>query len=420
MDNRNFLKSINILYVEDDEEISFRINSILEKICNNVIVANNGQEGVDKFIEAKNNDIAIDVIITDINMPKKNGLAMIEEIKEIDDEVPFILTTAYSNSEFLLKAINFGVVHYAVKPIDLQELIVQIQNVCETRLKLKMIKHKNDELLEYLHLIDQVAIVSKLDLDGNYTFVNDIFSQISGYSEKEIIGQNKDKIMHSDMPKVVYSEILDIIKSGHKWTGKLKNKNKDDKDFFTKTTIIPNYDINRGGIVEYVEISFLITVDEQEKRDFRKKVIQNIQESKRQNYVARKMIDDLQEKLKNYQHFDILEETLLKERESTRKFKRQSKYYEIQLDIVNKDKENIKTESNKNVQNIAKQLSLVKHKKDLYYSKAGELKEELLKRVEYCDTLNKRIKDQTKMIRDLRDVIDHRENQLDNKRKKIA
>lgn len=420
MNSLSFLKTVNVMYVEDDEEISYRIKSILEKICNKVIVANNGQEGIDKFIEAKNDDIEIDVIISDINMPKKNGLEMIKEIKELDNDVPFILTTAYSNSDFLLKAINFGVVHYAVKPVDLQELIKQIQHVCETRSKLKMIKHKNDELLEYLHLIDQVAIVSKIDLEGNYTFINEIFSQASGYVSEEIIGKSKDTVMHSDMPKVIYKDILNIIKAGHKWTGKLKNKNKNGDEYFTKTTIIPNYDINRGGIVEYVEISFSITVDEQEKRNFRKKVMQNIQETKRQNFVARRIIDDLQEKLKNYQHFDILEETLLREREKTRRLKRQSKYYEIQLEIVNKDKELILEETNKNVQNIAKQLSIVKHKKELYYSKAGELKEELLKRVEYCDNLNKRITEQTKMIRDLRDVISHRENQLESKNKKIA
>ena len=178
--------------------------------------------------------------------------------------------------------------------------------------------------------------------------------------------------------------------------------------------------MNSGEIIEYIEISFVITVDEQEKREFKKKVIQNIKETKRQNFVARKMIDELQEKLSKYKHVDILEETILNERKKTKKFKRQSQYYEMQLSVVNMDKKIIRDEANKNVQNIARQLKSIKHNRDLYQGKAGDLKEELVKRIDYCNTLNNRITDQTKIIRDLRDVIDHREKQLEAKKKKIA
>lgn len=420
MNNKAFLKSLNILYVEDDEEIRFRIKGILERIFNKVIVANDGQEGIDHFIHAQNCDITIDVIVSDISMPKKTGLEMIREIRAMDKEVPFIFTTAYSNSEYLLDAINCGVAYYAVKPIDLSELINQIHEVCESQSRLRMIGHKNDELLEYMQLIDQVALVSKIDLDGNYVFVNEIFCQTSGYNKEELLGKNKDIVMHNDIPKVLCEELWNTIKSGHKWSGKLKNRTKDDNDYFTKTTVVPNYDINRGGIVEYVEISFLITVDEQEKREFRKKVMQNIQETKRQNYVARNMINELQDKLKRFQHIDILEETLINEREKTKKLKRQSKYYEIQLEIVNRDKEYIKHTTNKNVQRMSEELTRVKYKKDVYYGKANDLKDELTERMEFCENLNRRIKEQSKIIRNLKDVISYRESQLEKNDIKIA
>jgi len=147
------------MYVEDDQEISEKMKSIFDKIFNTTIVATNGEEGVNKFLECKNSDVQIDVIISDINMPKISGLDMIKKIKEIDNEVPFILTTAYSDQEYLLKAINYGVVHYSIKPINLKELIRHVEEVCEAKYKLKIIENKNNELLEYLHIIDQVEMV---------------------------------------------------------------------------------------------------------------------------------------------------------------------------------------------------------------------------------------------------------------------
>jgi len=422
MESVKFLKTLNILYVEDDLYIREKVKSVFDQIFNIVEVAANGQEGFDKFVQCKDDDNQIDVIISDINMPKLSGLEMIKKIRSVDKDVPFILTTAYSSSNFLLEAIEYGVSHYAIKPVDLKELIGQIEEICSAKYKIKFIENKNNELLEYMHIIDQVAVVSKIDLEGNYTFVNDIFCHASGYNREELIGKRRDITIHKDMPKEVYKELWNSLCSGNKWSGKLKNCSKDKNEYFTKSTIMPFYDMHTGEIIEYIEISFVITVDENEKREFRKKVMHNIQETKRQNFVARNMIDDLQAKLEKFKHVGLLEETIMAEREKTKRFKRQSKYYEIQLDIVNKDKEIIQEEASRNVQNIAKQLQNLKYKKDMYSGKVSDLKEELNKRVDYCNTLSVRIKDQAKMIRDLRDVIQHRENQLENKNKnkKIA
>lgn len=420
MESAIFLKTLNVMYVEDDISIREKVASIFDQIFNIVVIASNGEEGYNSFMKCREDDIKIDVIVSDINMPKLSGLQMIKKIREVDKDVPFILTTAYSSSNFLLEAIEYGVSHYAIKPVDLRELMKQIGEVCLANYKLKLIENKNNELLEYMHIIDQVAIVSKIDLDGKYTFVNDIFCHVSGYTKQELIGKDRSVTTHKDMPLEVCDELWNSLKSGNKWSGKLKNSGKNNNEYFTKSTMMPFYDMHSGEIIEYIEISFVITIDEKEKREFRKKVIHNVQETKRQNYVARKMIDELQGKLERFKHVDILEETIMIEREKTRKFKRQSKYYEMQLEVVNLDKSLLKAESNKNIKRIADELAKAKYKKNVYFSKASDLKEELIKRVDLCEKLTTKLKQQTGIIRDLRDVISYRESQLGDKKDKIA
>ena len=420
MESAIFLKTLNVMYVEDDLYIREKVASIFDQIFNIVVIASNGEEGYSNFMKCREDDIKIDVIVSDINMPKLSGLEMIKKIREVDKDVPFILTTAYSSPNFLLEAIEYGVSHYAIKPVDLRVLIKQIEEVCISNYKLKLIENKNNELLEYMHIIDQVAIVSKIDLDGRYTFVNDIFCHASGYTKQELIGKDRNMTTHKDMPSEVCDELWNSLKAGNKWSGKLKNSGKNNNEYFTKSTMMPFYDMHSGEIIEYIEISFVITIDEKEKREFRKKVIHNVQETKRQNYVARKMIDELQGKLERFKHVDILEETIMLEREKTRKFKRQSKYYEMQLEVVNLDKNLLKAETNKNVKRIADELAKAKYKKNVYFSKASDLKEELIKRVDLCEKLATKLKQQTGIIRDLRDVISYRESQLGDKKDKIA
>jgi len=405
MESIKFLSTLNVMYVEDDIEINEKMKSIFDKIFNTTIVALNGDEGYNKFVECKNNDIHIDVIISDINMPKIGGLEMIKKIKEIDDDVPFILTTAYSDQEFLLKAINYGVVHYAIKPINLKELIRHVEEVCETKYKLRIIENKNNELLEYLHIIDQVAIVSRIDLKGNYVFINDIFCHVSGFNKNDLIGKNKDIIKHKDMPNEVYDELWNTLQEGQKWSGKLKNVDKSGKEYFTKTTVLPFYDMKTVKITEYVEISFPITVEENEKREFRKKVIHNIQETKRQNFVARKMISELQGKLEKYKHIDILEESIKTEREKTKQFKKQNQYYETLLSVVNIDKEMKKVESVNDTQKMIGELTKSKHKNENYQQQINEFKREITNRINLCETLSKKVKQQATLIRNLEEQV---------------
>ncbi len=119
MINKEILQSIKVLYVEDEVEVRNFTAKTIQAIVKELVVAENGVDGVEKF--KQNPDI--DLIVTDINMPKMGGLEMCEAIQEINPEIPIVITSAHNDPDFLKKAIDIGVDAYAMKPVDLYQLL---------------------------------------------------------------------------------------------------------------------------------------------------------------------------------------------------------------------------------------------------------------------------------------------------------
>ena len=95
------------MYVEDDDSIRGSLSGILKKIFGEVIICNDGNDGINQFkYYTQERKTKIDTIISDINMPNLNGIEMIKEIREHDDEVPVIFTTAHGESNYLMDAIK--------------------------------------------------------------------------------------------------------------------------------------------------------------------------------------------------------------------------------------------------------------------------------------------------------------------------
>lgn len=122
------IQSITILYVEDEDKLRYLVKSYFDRIFKNIILAKDGQEGLELF--NKNQD-QIDIVVSDINMPKLNGLDMIQSIKEKDPDIPIIITSAYNDTDNLHKAITLGVKDFVHKPVDLKKLLDTIKKALE-------------------------------------------------------------------------------------------------------------------------------------------------------------------------------------------------------------------------------------------------------------------------------------------------
>ena len=118
--NKEILENISVLYVEDEKDVREFTAKLLSSLVKKVYSAENGLDGLEQFKENKDE---IDLIVSDINMPKMDGLEMCAQIKEINKEIPIVITSAHNDPSFLKKAINVGVSTYAMKPIDLYQLV---------------------------------------------------------------------------------------------------------------------------------------------------------------------------------------------------------------------------------------------------------------------------------------------------------
>jgi len=116
----------------------------------------------------------------------------------------------------------------------------------------------NQDLFNYKYSLDQAAIISFADIEGNITYANDLFSEISQYQSHELIGKNH-RILKSDKHDFeFYKGIWNKISNGKIWQGEICNRKKNGDLYWVFSTIIPNKDIN-GKIYQYISIRFDIT-----------------------------------------------------------------------------------------------------------------------------------------------------------------
>ena len=114
----SYKKQFNILYVEDDVLFTPKIKYILEKSFKSVLIASNGEEALELFKINK-----IDLIISDINMPKMDGLTFLKKLRELHNDIPFIFSTARQEANTIIDAIQFDISNYILKPIDLKNFL---------------------------------------------------------------------------------------------------------------------------------------------------------------------------------------------------------------------------------------------------------------------------------------------------------
>lgn len=112
----NYAKDLVLLYVEDNLDAQIMMQTILQEYFKKVVVASDGLEGIEAFRRHH-----IDMVITDISMPKLDGFAMIEEIKKLREDTTVLIFSAYSSTEFLHHSISLGVDGYLFKPFDIKQ-----------------------------------------------------------------------------------------------------------------------------------------------------------------------------------------------------------------------------------------------------------------------------------------------------------
>jgi DNA-binding response OmpR family regulator len=119
----------SLLYVEDEALIRKMAVSFLEDMFYEIYEAEDGEEAFALYQTKKP-----DIIITDIQMPRMDGLTFCKKVREKDNTTPVIIMTAYSHTEYLLQATELNLVKYLIKPVD-EESLTDAISICFQRIE---------------------------------------------------------------------------------------------------------------------------------------------------------------------------------------------------------------------------------------------------------------------------------------------
>jgi YesN/AraC family two-component response regulator len=200
----NALKDCVILYVEDEDSVQNQTKMILSDFVKEVKTANDGEEGLKIALEEE-----VDLIVTDIMMPHMNGIDMLKTLKfEHQKEIPAIITTAFTETEYLMEAIKLKVDGFITKPINIKDLINSIYTVM-------LPKIQNEELQGCSYMVDALSILvggKKIEilkyiidhLDKDHVFYGsyqDIMDDI-GVSKPTVVNMFKQLIQAGVLEKI--------------------------------------------------------------------------------------------------------------------------------------------------------------------------------------------------------------------------
>jgi len=190
--DREYLKTLSVLYVEDDDDTRICIERILRPRVGTLASAVNGARGLEAY-----HAMHPDIVITDILMPVMDGLTMAQNIRQVDQNVPIVVITAFEQTDYLLRSIDIGVDRYVIKPVMIERLMVALADCAHRLFTEERIRHlalhdaltdlPNRTLLkERLHMAcaaadrnaEQVAMIF-IDLD-RFKAINDTHGHTVG------------------------------------------------------------------------------------------------------------------------------------------------------------------------------------------------------------------------------------------------
>lgn len=205
--DESFLKSLNVLYVEDEVDIIQLVEKRFAPKFNQFLSATSAEEALEIFKQNSN----FDLILTDYLLPGLNGIEFARKILQIKSKVPFILITGYVDMQFLIEAINVGITQFVSKPIQFKLLRNAINNTVESVVLehlLNKSREKELELLKYKDMYNTIQHDATLRKEL-HIMRNDMF--------KKYFHDGDNPVTYNGWQVEVFYKSLDIV-SGDTYT----------------------------------------------------------------------------------------------------------------------------------------------------------------------------------------------------------
>ncbi len=254
----DYLKEVILLYVEDSLAIRDILLKRLKKKVKKLIVAVDGEDGLEKFYKYKP-----DMILTDVTMPKMNGIEMSKKIKETNKIIPIIVLSAHNDTKYLLEAIELGISGYLLKPVDRKKMVLQLEThartVCLDKINVRqqaqievqqnilqniMNKEQN---INFLTDFDTISFANNsflrffnvkniLEFYDKYERIESVFIKHEDYVYPDIIGLRDKKNHKTYFGELFFKRLKEIDES--KRVVLMLDSKLDRKSFFINASVI--------------------------------------------------------------------------------------------------------------------------------------------------------------------------------------
>jgi CheY-like chemotaxis protein len=181
---KTIFNKYSVLIVEDDLTILQNFKDTLSHLFQNVYTSTNGVEALELYHKHKDE---LSIIMADYHMPLMNGLDLFTAIRSENRKIALMLVTGDMSKEIFLKAIKIKLDEFVIKPIQFKTLLVLIYQILLRIEQDKAFQKQKKDLEILFKLLGQHNLITKSDLQGNITYANDIFCEVSGYSKEEVI-----------------------------------------------------------------------------------------------------------------------------------------------------------------------------------------------------------------------------------------
>jgi PAS domain S-box-containing protein len=222
----------------------------------------------DKAMRAALDNQTWDVIICDYCMPQFDMPAALEVLQKRELDLPFILVSGTVGEEEAVKAMKAGAHDYIMKD-RLARLVPAIERELREAKKRRRINEVEERVRKLSQAVEQSpSTVVITDINGKIEYVNPKFTDITGYTAEEVIGQNSRILKSGKQPPEFYKELWDAITSGEEWHVEVCNRKKNGELYWESASFSPIKN-PEGVVTDFIKVAEDITERKQVEESLR-------------------------------------------------------------------------------------------------------------------------------------------------------
>ncbi len=223
--------SVRVLHVDDEPGFAEMAGEFLEREDDRieVVTASDADEGC-----AVLNEDDVDCVVSDFDMPGRNGIEFLEDVRSRNPDLPFILFTGKGSEEVASEAISAGATDYLQKEAGTDQYTILANRVLNYVDTARAKSHRQRQLDAIEAAEEGISI---LDADGEFIYVNEAYADLYGYDSREMVGEHWEMLYPDEAVASVEDEILPQVREEGTWSGQTTGVRADGETFVEDHTL---------------------------------------------------------------------------------------------------------------------------------------------------------------------------------------